>query len=63
MNISQIKTLCWLSAGLLGVGLCWSVWDGFQRKQHFAVLSKEEQLALRNSVKEPPPPRGELVDY
>ncbi len=65
MNIQSAKQLSWVVAAVLGGGLAWAAWSGNRAiTAADASTLKEDQLRkMVEGIKEPPPPRDEIVDY
>ncbi|TAJ18419.1 MAG: hypothetical protein EPO68_07875 [Planctomycetota bacterium] len=63
MMLSQLKLASWVLAGVLGAGLAAYVYKGYREINSDKVFEKEKVQALLDSVKEPPPPRDEIVSY
>jgi hypothetical protein len=63
MMLSKLKLACWVLAGALGAGLAAYVYDGYRKIQSDKVFDQDSVRVLLESVKEPPPPRDEIVSY
>jgi hypothetical protein len=63
MMLSQLKLVSWVLAVVLGIGLVAYVVQGYREIESDVVFDKDGVQKLLESVKEPPPPRDEIVNY
>lgn len=63
MMLSQLKVASWVVAGALGAGLAFYVYKGYRAINSDPMFDRNAVQALLDSVKEPPPPRDEIVAY